>query len=243
MIEAKSLPGPAGPYPAALTMELLGRAGVIAVVRAPSAEAALRTVDAVVRGGVTAVEITYSTPDVPAVLRQLGDAYGDRIVLGAGTVTQLHQVEVAAESGARFLVSPGLVEDVANAMMATGLATLLGAFTPSEVMRVQETGAQAVKLFPASTGGIDHLRALRGPFPDLRLVPTGGVTADNVQQWLAAGAFAVGAAGSLCPGAAMSVGDYDEIYRRAIAFHAAVRASRESPDDSGPPVPRSGASA
>lgn len=230
MTETPTAPELASQDPAELTMKLLGRAAVIAVIRAPSAEAALRTVEACVRGGITAVEITYSTPNVPAVLRRLADLYGDRIILGAGTVTEIHQIGPAAEAGARFFVSPGVDDAVAKVMLATGLTSLIGAFTPSEVMHVRKTGAHAVKLFPASTGGIEHLRALRGPFPNLRLVPTGGVTADNVQQWLTAGAFAVGAAGSLCPGSAMADGNYDEIYRRAVAFTSAVGVIRETTD-------------
>lgn len=241
MTETPTTPERAGEDPAGLTMKQLGRAAVIAVIRAPSVEAALRTVDACIRGGVTAVEITYSTPNVPAVLRRLGDVYGDRVILGAGTITEIHQVGPAVEAGARFLVSPGVDDAVAKAMLTTGLASLIGAFTPSEVMHVRKTGAHAVKLFPASTGGIEHLRALRGPFSNLRLVPTGGVTADNVQQWLSAGAFAVGAAGSLCPGSAMAAGNYDEIYHRAVAFASAVRVIRETTDTTHRSTPYLGA--
>lgn len=208
------------------TMQRLGDACVIAVIRAPGPETAVRAVDALVSGGVTAVEITYSTPDVPSVLRELEARYGDGILLGVGTITRPGEVEAAATAGARFLVSPGLDDDVAAAMTTTGLATLIGALTPTEVMRAGAIGAHAVKLFPASTGGVEHLRALRGPFPDLRLVPTGGVSAGNVREWLKAGVFAVGAAGSLCPASAMGAGDFGEIYRLASAFSAAVREHR-----------------
>lgn len=215
---------------ASFTMQRLGDAGVIAVIRAPGLEAAILAVDALVRGGITAVEITYSTPDVPSVLRHLAASYGDEIVLGVGTLTRPGEVEAAVEAGARFLVSPGLDDAVAAAMAATGLATLIGAFTPTEVMRARAAGAHAVKLFPASTGGVEHLRALRGPFPDLRLVPTGGVSAANMPEWLQAGAFAVGAAGSLCPTAAMAAGDVEEIQRRAAAFSAAASRHRTGAD-------------
>jgi 2-dehydro-3-deoxyphosphogluconate aldolase/(4S)-4-hydroxy-2-oxoglutarate aldolase len=207
-------------------MQRLADACVIAVIRAPDVDTAVRAVDAVVRGGVSGIEITYSTPDVPAVLRRLERSYGNDIVLGVGTVTEPGQVEAAVAAGAGFLVAPGLDDEVATAMARSGLATLAGAFTPTEVMRARAAGAHGVKLFPASTGGVEHLRALRGPFPDLRFVPTGGVAAGNVREWLAAGAFAVGAAGSLCPATAMVAGDFDEIYRRASSFSTAVREHR-----------------
>jgi 2-dehydro-3-deoxyphosphogluconate aldolase/(4S)-4-hydroxy-2-oxoglutarate aldolase len=208
------------------TMRRLGDACVIAVIRAQRPEDALRAVDAVVGGGIAAVEITYSTPDVPSVLRRLATSYGDDIVLGAGTVTHPGEVDAAVSAGARFLVSPGLDDDVAAAMAATGSATLMGAFTPTEVIRARAVGAHAVKLFPASTGGVGHLRALRGPFPELRFVPTGGVSAGNVREWLDAGVFAVGAAGSLCPPKAIADGDFEEIRRRAVAFDIAVQEYR-----------------
>jgi 2-dehydro-3-deoxyphosphogluconate aldolase/(4S)-4-hydroxy-2-oxoglutarate aldolase len=215
-----------GVEPAAATMQRLADAGVIAVIRAPDVDAAVRAVDAMVRGGVTGVEITYSTPDVPAVLHRLQRSYGEDIVLGVGTVTDVNQVDVAVSAGARFLVAPGLDDAVAAAMADSGLATLAGAFTPTEVMRARAAGAHGIKLFPASTGGVEHLRALLGPFPGLRFVPTGGVSAANLRAWLAAGAFAVGAAGSLCPPSAMSTGDFDEIHRRATALAAAIREHR-----------------
>ena len=200
--------------------------GIIAVIRAPNVTAAVRAVDTLVDGGVTTIEITYSTPDVPQVLRRITASHGGGVLLGVGTITQPDEVWAAAEAGARFLVSPGVDEAVAAAMTSTGLASLFGAFTPTEVMQALSLGAHAVKLFPASTGGIGHLRALRGPFPDVRLVPTGGVSVDNLPDWLAAGAYAVGAAGSLCPPDALAAGDYREIGRRAVAFSGALQRFR-----------------
>jgi 2-dehydro-3-deoxyphosphogluconate aldolase/(4S)-4-hydroxy-2-oxoglutarate aldolase len=210
----------------AQTLRRLADACVIAVIRADRPDAAVAAVDALVAGGVTGVEITYSTPDVPSVLRRLAASYGSEIVLGAGTITRPGEVDAAVTAGAAFLVSPGLDDDVAAAMTASGAATMMGAYTPTEVMRARALGTHAVKLFPASSGGVGHLRALRGPFPDLRFVPTGGVAAGNVREWLQAGVFAVGAAGSLCPPRAVADGDVAEIRRRARAFTAAVQEYR-----------------
>lgn len=196
----------------------LSNTRVLAVVRAPSADSALLAADALVAGGVTGLEITYSTPDAPAVIRELAARYGERIYLGAGTVTTPAQAEQAREAGATFLVSPGTRPELTRAMKETGLAVMTGALTPSEVMAALEYGADVVKIFPASLGGPAFLKALRGPFPDLPLMPTGGVTPQNIDKWFAAGAIAVGAGGDLVSGADLAAGRYDEVERKARLF-------------------------
>jgi 2-dehydro-3-deoxyphosphogluconate aldolase/(4S)-4-hydroxy-2-oxoglutarate aldolase len=195
--------------------------GVIAVLRAPSAKQAIKTVDALVAGGVTGIEITYSTPDTAEVIREVALRHGGNVLLGAGTVTTARQAEEAAEAGAEFLVSPGTNPELAKAMLATGASALLGAFTATEVLAAIDLGALAVKIFPASLGGPSYLKALRGPFPDAAMMPTGGVNADNVHTWLAAGAVAVGAGSELCLPSAMAEERWDEIERRAREFSSA----------------------
>ena len=204
-------------------LEALAAAGVIAVIRAPSAEAAVAAAEAAITGGVSAIEITFTTPDAPRAIERLA---AGGVLVGAGTLVEPRQVAAAAASGARFLVSPGSDDELVAAMAATGLTTLVGAFTASEIMRVHRLGADAVKLFPAGIGGVALLRALREPFPDLAVVPTGGVTPDNVGDWLAAGALAVGAGSALCPAEAMRTGRFEEIRERARAFTTAVAAAR-----------------
>ena len=199
----------------------LTTARVLAVVRAPSAESALLAADALIAGGIVGLEITYSTPDAPAVIRELDARYGERIYLGAGTVTTPEEAEKAADAGARFLVSPGTRRELTAAMKATGLLALTGALTPSEVMAAIEYGTDVVKIFPASLGGPGFLKSLRGPFPDVALMPTGGVTPDNLDAWFAAGAVAVGAGGDLVSGADLASGRYDEVERKARLFASA----------------------
>lgn len=196
---------------------------VIAVVRAPSAESALLAADALVAGGVVGLEITYSTPDAPAVIRELDAHYGSRIYLGAGTVMSPDDAARAADAGARFLVSPGTRPAVTAAMKATGLVVMTGALTPSEVMAALEYGTDIVKIFPASLGGPAFLRSLRGPFPDVPFMPTGGVSPDNIDDWFAAGAIAVGAGSDLVSSADLATGRYDEIQRKAGLFAAGAR--------------------
>lgn len=203
-----------------MSLATLKSTRVLAVLRAPSAESALRAADALVDGGVTGLEITYSTPDAPAVIRALDEKYGDRIYLGAGTVTTASQAEQAADAGARFLVSPGTRQELTTAMKATGLTVMTGALSPSEVMAAVEYGSDVVKVFPASLGGPAYLRALRGPFPDVPLMPTGGVSPENIGEWFAAGAIAVGAGNDLVASAALATGDWAEITRRAELFSA-----------------------
>ncbi len=204
----------------------LRAATVVAVLRAPTAEAGIGATDALVAGGVTGIEITYSTPDAAAVIREVRRRYGDTVYLGAGTVLQPAQAHEAVEAGAEFLVSPGTEPEVAGAMLGTGATVLSGALTPSEVMTAVRLGVHVVKLFPASLGGPAFLQALRGPFPHVAFVPTGGVNAANLAEWLAAGAVAVGAGGELCPSAALAAGDWDTITATARQFADAARAAR-----------------
>ena len=200
--------------------------GILAVLRAPSPEAALGAIDALVAGGVTGIEVTYSTPDATAVIAETARRHGDAVLLGAGTVTTPEQAEHAADAGAVFLVSPGTTPLVAGAMRATGAATLLGALTPTEVMSAVSLGADAVKIFPAALGGPAYLKALRGPFPDVPMMPTGGVDADNLGTWLSAGAIAVGAGSELCSAAAMAGGRFEEIEASARQFVAELERAR-----------------
>ena len=199
--------------------------GLLAVVRGESRAAALEVVGALVQGGVLGIEITFTTPEAPRVIRDLNEEYGDSILLGAGTVTTHEQVDQAAEAGATFLVSPGCDPELLPGMLGTGLLVLPGALTPSEVMLARRLGAQAVKLFPGSSGGPSYLKALRGPFPSTAFVPTGGVSLANTADWFAAGAFAVGAGGALAP-SSLAGRDRDEVVEDARLFAETVRAAK-----------------
>lgn len=184
----------------------LAEAGVLAVVRAPDRDSAVRGIHALVQGGITGIEVTYSTPGAPEVIATIAEQLGDRCYVGAGTVLTVEQAVTASDAGARFLVSPGLDDEVLAAMLATGRITVAGGLTPTEIMRAHRLGAHAVKVFPASIGGPHYLRALRAPFPDVPLIPTGGVDATNLGAWFAAGAVAVGAGGELCSPADLAAG-------------------------------------
>lgn len=205
----------------------LQTAGVLAVLRAPSGAAAVSAVAALTAGGVTGIEITYTTPDATEAIAEVARRHGDQIYLGAGTVLREEQAREAVDAGAAFLVSPGTEATLVAAMRATGVAVFTGALTPSEVMAALRMGVDAVKVFPAMLGGPAYLRALRGPFPEVPMMPTGGVTPANLADWLAAGAVAVGAGSELCSTSAMAEGRWDEVTAAAHSFTRALRSARE----------------
>lgn len=181
------------------TIERLGDLAVIAVIRAESGRDAVEVSQALIEGGIEAIEITFTTPDAGAALSELRERHGYGILLGAGTITRASHVEAAHSSGASFLVSPGSVPELVERMIDTGLATIPGTLTPTEIQQALGLGVPAMKVFPGLLGGPAYLKALRGPFPDARFVPTGGVSEQNVGEWFAAGAYAVGVGGALAP--------------------------------------------
>lgn len=203
-------------------LERVRRAGVLAVLRAPDPDTALAACAALIEGGVTGLEITFSTPDAPAVIREARLRHPEAVV-GAGTVLSAAQTDAAVAAGAEFLVSPGTDPEVLAHMLATGAAVMAGALTPTEVMQAVKLGTHVVKVFPASLGGPGYLAALRAPFPDFPFMPTGGVSPDNVADWVRAGAVAVGAGGDLVPGKALAAGDYAAVTARAVQFATAWR--------------------
>ena len=203
---------------AAETLERLRQARVVAVVRAEAPEAAAGAAIALAAAGVGAIELTFTTPGAAGALREARARLPPDIVVGAGTLRTAGDVQAAGAAGAGFLVTPHLDRSLLEEMLATGLLTIPGVFTPSEVAVALDAGAEVVKLFPAATGGPAHLKALRGPFPELQVVPTGGIRATDVQPWLDAGAAAVGAGSELCPPALVRSGDWDGVRAAAARY-------------------------
>jgi 2-dehydro-3-deoxyphosphogluconate aldolase/(4S)-4-hydroxy-2-oxoglutarate aldolase len=196
--------------------------GLLAVIRAEGPDQAVRITDALVAGGVLGIEITFTTPDALGAVRQLAEKYGEEIVLGMGTLTAPEHAAAAADAGARFLVSPHTEEVLGYAMAGTGLPVMMGALTPSEVIRARSLGSDVIKVFPGSLFGPKYFKSLRGPYPDLKLMPTGGVSLDNLGDWFAAGAFAVGAGSALVPKDAVRDGRWEAVTARAEQFAAEI---------------------
>ena len=214
-------------------VQALRDAGVVAVIRTPTADLAVRAAVALAAGGVVASEVTFTVPgaaDAIDALRRRHEA-GDlpeSFCLGAGTVVTADQATAAVDAGARYLVCPHLSPDVARVAADRGVALLPGALTPGEVFAARAAGGDVIKIFPASRMGPSYLADLRGPYPDIPLMPTGGVSAANLHEWFAAGAAAVGAGGDLVDKRAVASGDWGELTARARAFADAVKAVRSS---------------
>lgn len=194
---------------------------LVAIVRGPDPGAALQTVLTLFDEGVTLVEVSLTTTDAETVIAKARDALGPDALLGCGTVVTDEEARRGVDAGASFVVTPALGPGLATAR-ELGLPVIGGAFTPSEVVEATARGADAVKLFPAQLGGPGYLRALLDPFPDLPIVPVGGVDAEQAGAYLAAGAAAIGV-GSPLVGDAASGGSIEELRSRARAFLAAVR--------------------
>jgi 2-dehydro-3-deoxyphosphogluconate aldolase/(4S)-4-hydroxy-2-oxoglutarate aldolase len=208
------------------TLAKIKQLGLLAVIRGPSPELTLKMVDALVAGGVFGIEITYSTPNAPEVVHSLAQKYGQEIMLGMGTLVEPAQATEAVQSGANFLVSPHCEKTLAEAMVATGLPVMIGALTPTEVMQAYRFGSDVVKIFPGSLVGPDYIKTLRGPYPYIPMMPTGGVNVENIADWFAAGVFAVGAGSNLCPTAWAKAGRFDDITATARTFVDAVNKAK-----------------
>jgi 2-dehydro-3-deoxyphosphogluconate aldolase / (4S)-4-hydroxy-2-oxoglutarate aldolase len=189
---------------------------VVPVLRFDSAELTERAVGCLVDVGFRCIEITLTTPGALPLIRDLS-SHGN-LAVGAGTVLDAHAAGECVEAGAQFLVSPYVCPDLAKVAHDAGRAALVGAFTPTEVMAAHREGADIVKVFPASSGGPAHLRHLRSVFPNILLCPTGGVTLENMQEFLDAGAALVGIGNAIVPLGALKKGNLDEVRAHAARY-------------------------
>ena len=210
----------------AQVLEGLTAGGIVPVIRADSADAAVRIVEALVAGGIRTLEITMTVPDAIGAIRIVSEKFGRDVLLGAGTVTSRALAEGSIDAGAEFLVTPCVVPEVIAVARERGVAVLPGAMTPTEVFAAWSAGGDIIKIFPASNvGGASYLKALKGPFPQIKLCPTGGVNLQAIGDFVKAGASAVGVGGELVSKAAIDRGDVDESTRLASEY---VRAFAEA---------------
>ena len=207
-------------------LKRIGELGCVLVVRCETEDEAVNGIRAVVEGGIRAVEVTFTVPGAPSVIRRVKHDLGDSVLLGAGTVLTPEQAEDAVDAGATYLIAPNTDEKVIGAAKRLGVPMLPGALTPTEVLRAWDMGADAVKIFPANVGGPAYIRSLRAPFPNIPLMPTGGVDERNVGEFLKAGAFAVGAGGALFDQKRLQAKDWAGMTEVAKHFTAAIRAAR-----------------
>lgn len=199
--------------------------GIVAVIRAESAEKAKKIVDACIEGGVAAIELTFTVPRAHQVIEELSKLYTpEEIILGAGTVMDSETARIAMLSGANYIVSPYFDEATVRTCNRYRIAVMPGVMTATEAVRAMEAGADILKVFPGDTLGPKYIKALKGPIPYAKIMPTGGVSVDNVGEWIKAGAVAVGAGGSLTAGA--KTGDYKKITETAKLFVERIKEAR-----------------
>lgn len=201
--------------------------GIIPVVRAESTAQAMHAAEAVCNGGIPVVEITMTVPNAIEALRQLASTMGPRLLVGAGTVVDGDTVVKCVDAGAEFIVSPGYNAKVVTYAKRLDKLVMAGALTPTEVMEAWDAGSDFVKIFPCgSVGGPKYIKALKGPFPNVRMIPTGGVNLENAADFLRAGADALGIGGEMVSAAALKAGDLGTITTTARQFLDIVRRTR-----------------
>ena len=201
------------------TQETLERVGLIPVLRAKNAVQAHAVVEAMIAGGVTVVEVTMTVPGAVDLLKELKKEYGAKLLLGSGTVTTADQCQATIDAGAEFVVSPSLHPEVIATTKKNGKVSCPGALTPTEAITAWNAGADYVKIFPCSAlGGAAYLKALLAPFPQLKVIPTGGVTLQTAESFLRAGARALGVGGDLVNLAAVDDGHPEKITETAKAY-------------------------
>jgi 2-dehydro-3-deoxyphosphogluconate aldolase/(4S)-4-hydroxy-2-oxoglutarate aldolase len=204
------------------TLAVILRERVIGIVRLGGAERVIPTVEAIHAGGVRCIEVSLTTPGALTAIRALRDRLPDAL-LGAGTVCSPEDAAAAVHAGASYLVTPVTLPELIPLAHSLDVPIAMGAFTPTEIHLAHRAGADLVKLFPASSLDPGYLRAVRAPFPGLRLVPTGGVGIDNARSWLAAGAVALGIGGGLTSAAAIAAGDFARLSDFAERLMQSIR--------------------
>lgn len=207
------------------TQRLLS-SGVVGIIRAPDGSRLVDVARALAAGGVDCLEVTFTVPKAHKVLEQVADALGDKVLLGAGTVLDTETCRTAILAGAEFIVSPGTNLDVIAMCRRYSKLALPGALTPTEVITAWQAGADFVKVFPCDVLGPAHLKALRGPLPQVRMIPTGGVSLETAADFIRAGACALGIGSTLVEPKAVAAGDFGRIESLARQYVKIVQETR-----------------
>lgn len=207
------------------TLNAIAEVGVIAVVRAENSQQAKKIAKACIEGGVNAIEITYTVPGATDVIRSLNDTFTDELVLGAGTVLDSETARIAILAGAKYIVSPSFNMDTCKLCNRYQVPYMPGCMTITEIVKAIEAGADIIKVFPGSAFGPSIIKAIKGPLPQVALMPTGGVDLENVGEWIKNGCIAVGVGGKLTAGA--KTGEYHKITEAAKAFISKVKEARK----------------
>lgn len=200
--------------------------GAVAVIRMSDAQKLLRVIEAVREGGVTAIEVTMTTPGALQAIETVARTMADSVQIGVGSVLNAEMARQAIEAGARYVVAPVFKREIVEETHRHGLPVMPGAFTPTEAQLAHEAGADVIKVFPADVVGMAFFKAVLAPLPHLKLMPTGGVTLDNAGEWLRAGAVAVGVGGALLDKKAIAEGNFAVLTENARRLRASIEAAR-----------------
>jgi 2-dehydro-3-deoxyphosphogluconate aldolase / (4S)-4-hydroxy-2-oxoglutarate aldolase len=207
-------------------IEMMRESGVIAIMRAQASDQLLRAAEAVLAGGVNAIEVTLTTPGALQVIEQAAKTFGSDVLFGAGTVLDPESARAAILAGAQFMVSPTLNVATIELCRRYSVPVLPGAYTPTEILAAWEAGADIVKVFPASIGGPAFIKALKAPLPHIRLAPVGGVDLTNTADFIRAGAEVVGVGGELIGQKLLDARDWPALTERARRFREEVMTGR-----------------
>lgn len=200
--------------------------GVVAVIRNIPKEKVGKVAESLIAGGVNALEVTLDGEDAFRVIEKLVVEFENQAVIGAGTVLDGVSAELAIRSGAEFIVSPVLKEDVIQTTLRSGKISIPGAITPTEMLTAIELGAHIVKVFPASVGGPEFIKNVRGPLPQISIIPTGGIDLENAADFIKSGAIAIGAGGNLVDNTAIAENNYEYITNVAREYVKIVKSAR-----------------
>lgn len=209
------------------TIDWIIRCGMAAVIRAKSSDHLMQVADAIKEGGIDVIEVTMTTPNALQVIEEVANKYGDEVLIGVGSVLDAETCRMAILSGAEFVVGPCLDRDMIEMAHRYDKPVLPGAFTPTEIKQAWDWGADMVKVFPADVGGPGYFKAVLGPLPQIRLVPTGGVNIDTTPAFLKAGAVALCAGGALVDKKAVAEGRFDVVTETARKFRETIDQTRE----------------
>lgn len=207
-------------------LDKLVESGIIAVVRRVPEEVVCQVAESLIEGGVTALEITIDSPHVFRSIETLSQRFKDQAIIGAGTVLDGASAKQAISAGADFIFSPSLSEEVIRMSLRYGKVAIPGVMTPTEMINAIEWGADAVKVFPAGQFGPKYIKDIKGPFPHIPIIPTGGVNIENIGEFIKAGAITAGIGGNLVDLKAIEAGDFDKLRSTASQYVEAVKKAR-----------------
>ncbi len=209
------------------TLSRIEETGIVAIMRAKSSDQLIAAADAILRGGVNAIEVTMTTPGALDVIREARMKFGPEVIFGVGSVLDAPTARAAILAGSEFVVTPTLNTDTIDICRRYSIPIVAGAFTPTEVITAWEAGADTVKVFPASIGGPKYLKAILAPLPQVKLMPVGGVNLETTGDFIRAGATSVGVGSALISQKLLDEGDLDALTHRATALREAVRQGRQ----------------